>query len=72
MLSLHRRGRARFILAFGKLACLLNRHAPYRNRAGWDGTAYVSHCRECGQPIKRVARHQWRRQTDASHDTPPR
>ncbi|MCB2067630.1 MAG: hypothetical protein KDE15_13440 [Erythrobacter sp.] len=43
-----------------RLLCRFNRHQPPGKRAEWNGEAYVSHCRHCGQPIVRLARGRWR------------
>ena len=40
--------------------CLLNRHSPDRRVARWDGTHYISACRDCGKHIRRKSRNNWR------------
>ncbi|WP_225009160.1 MULTISPECIES: hypothetical protein [Novosphingobium] len=44
---------------FGRLWCLLNRHAPKRSAVQWDGDVFVGHCRHCEQPIQRVRHGHW-------------
>ncbi len=41
--------------------CLFNRHRPDRRAAKWDGTQYVSYCKDCSRHIRRKARNDWRR-----------
>lgn len=40
--------------------CILNRHAPDRDAAQWDGHHYVSHCLNCGKKIRRKAHKDWK------------
>ncbi|WP_144039887.1 hypothetical protein [Novosphingobium sp. TH158] len=42
--------------------CWLNRHTPTRDRARWDGTHFISTCRNCGKPIRRVTSKVWRKE----------
>lgn len=39
--------------------CLLNRHAPVRDHAKWDGKHYAGTCRHCGEAIVRRSRGVW-------------
>ena len=40
--------------------CLFNRHAPNRNRVKWDGLHFVSTCRYCSKPVRRLDKGRWR------------
>ena len=40
--------------------CVINKHAPDRRAAKWDGTHYVSFCLHCGKRIRRKARDDWK------------
>ena len=46
--------------------CVVNRHAPVRNTAKWNGRNYSGECRFCGQPIVRTGRSVWRRVPEGS------
>lgn len=46
---------------FARLQCLLNRHAPERNAVEWDGRDFVSHCRHCEIPVRRIRKRRWAR-----------
>jgi len=45
--------------------CAINRHAPLRARAHWNGRTYSAECRYCGKPIERAGRSVWRREPQA-------
>jgi len=40
-------------------ACWLNRHDPDRPAAEWDGLHFVSQCKRCSRPVRRVKHGQW-------------
>ena len=40
--------------------CWLNRHAPDRKQASWDGENYVGTCRKCSKPIRRFRKGVWK------------
>lgn len=48
--------------------CWLNRHAPTRNSASWDGENYVSTCGKCGKSIRRLRKGVWK--LDWTHPAP--
>lgn len=33
--------------------CWFGVHRPLRGAVVWDGIHYVSHCRDCGSPLRR-------------------
>jgi len=41
------------------LLCLLGRHERSRTKAREVGTNYVSVCRRCGTPMKRLPSRKW-------------
>ena len=52
-------GIARFIMRLRLPLCLINRHAPRRNRARWDGLSFVSTCSWCDTRIRRDRDGRW-------------
>ena len=61
----------RFLLTRGqfmnRILCLFNRHRPPGRRAEWDGSTFVSRCKRCRKPIRRVGKHKWRRDGQAEN-----
>jgi hypothetical protein len=49
--------------------CLFNRHRPQRRGVSWDGRQYIGECRDCGEPIQRHGRRDWRKRKIESEDT---
>lgn len=51
--------------------CMFNRHAPRRSQARWDGLNFVSTCKHCDKPIRRVEHGVWKLEwMDGAEPTP--
>lgn len=42
-----------------RLACLLNRHRPQRDKVRREHLTYTGQCRHCGAPIVRLRHKLW-------------
>jgi hypothetical protein len=42
----------------------MDRHEPLRRDVNWNGKQYVGHCRNCQEPIVRIAHQKWRKRAD--------
>ena len=58
-----------------RIACLLDKHTARTSKMHWDGDAFASECRHCGQPLRRGFGNKWKvvdqSEGDAAEATPP-
>jgi hypothetical protein len=43
-----------------RIACLLNIHTARTSKMHWQDDAFVSECRHCGKPLRRVFGDSWK------------
>ena len=44
--------------------CIANQHEPVRKQVKSDAEGFFGNCRHCGEPIRRHAHGDWRREVD--------
>jgi hypothetical protein len=50
-----------FMQFFG---CIIGWHQPLRRDVLWDGRSYIGQCSQCGAPLRRHGRRNWRKRKD--------